>query len=120
VLDFDLAQVVEQSRENPVFYVQYAHARARSVERNAGEAFGAEILAEARAPERLARLDDPGEIELVRRLGEFPRLVEAAAEAHEPHRLAFYLHDLASAFHGTGIAAMTTRVYASLSSPTES
>ncbi|MDX6807615.1 arginine--tRNA ligase [Terrihabitans rhizophilus] len=93
VLDFDFAKVVEQSRENPVFYVQYAHARARSVLRNAAEAgFSAETA-------DLSRLSDAGEIGLIRRIAEFPRMIEAAALTHEPHRIAFYLHDLASDFH---------------------
>ncbi len=99
-LDFDLAKVLEQSKDNPVFYVQYAHARAKSVFRQAREAFP--TLAEG-APEilnaDLSRLDDAGEIDLMRKLAAFPGLVEGAARAHEPHRLAFYLYDLASAFH---------------------
>jgi arginyl-tRNA synthetase len=105
VLDFDLAKVIEQSRDNAVFYVQYAHARGQSVLRNAAEALPdlpAEASARAkwlaRAP--LARLTDAGELALMRRLGLYPRLVEAAAAAHEPHRVAFYLYDLASEFHG--------------------
>jgi arginyl-tRNA synthetase len=99
-LDFDLAKVLEQSKDNPVFYVQYAHARAKSVFRNAQEIFprlnegAADILSAD-----LSLLDDPGEIDLMRRLAAFPVLVEGAARAHEPHRVAFYLHDLASAFH---------------------
>jgi arginyl-tRNA synthetase len=99
-LDFDLAKVLEQSKDNPVFYVQYAHARAKSVFRQAREVFPA--LAEG-GPEilnaDLSRLDDAGEIDLMRKLAAFPVLVEGAARAHEPHRLAFYLYDLASAFH---------------------
>jgi arginyl-tRNA synthetase len=100
-LDFDLAKVIEQSKDNPVFYVQYASARAHSVLRNAREVFpdldplGAEVT---RAP--LAALSDDGEIDLIKRLALFPRLIEGAARAHEPHRLAFYLNDLAAAFHG--------------------
>jgi arginyl-tRNA synthetase len=100
-LDFDLARVIEQSRENPVFYVQYAHARAKSVLRNAAEALPGRPLAPADlAAAPLERLADEGERGLVKKLAEWPRLVEQAAGAHEPHRLAFYLHDLASAFHG--------------------
>jgi len=99
-LDFDLAKVVEQSKDNPVFYVQYAHARAKSAFRNVREVFA--NLREP-APEvagaDLARLQDPGEIELIKKLAAFPHLIEGAARAHEPHRLAFYLYDLASAFH---------------------
>ena len=105
VLDFDLAKVIEQSRDNAVFYVQYGHARGHSIFRNAREEF-------PRVPEEaarrgppgwrtpiLARLTDPAELGLLRRLALFPRLIEGAAEAHEPHRVAFYLYDLASEFH---------------------
>lgn len=99
-LDFDLVKVTEQSRDNPVFYVQYAHARARSVLRSAAETFGAEaVTGPALADGPLDLLADPDEIALIRQLAAWPRVVEAAAEAHEPHRLAFYLHDLAGAFH---------------------
>jgi arginyl-tRNA synthetase len=104
VLDFDLAKVIEQSRDNPVFYVQYGHARGRSVFRNAREVVPdlpnegtARATALATAP--LDRLDDAGELVLMRRLALYPRLVEAAALAHEPHRIAFYLYELASDFH---------------------
>ena len=104
VLDFDLAKVIEQSRDNPVFYVQYGHARGRSVFRNAREVVPdlpseqtARASALAAAP--LDRLDDAGELALMRRLALYPRLVEAAAIAHEPHRIAFYLYELASDFH---------------------
>jgi arginyl-tRNA synthetase len=100
-LDFDFAKVTEQSRDNPVFYVQYAHARASSVLRNVREGFpdldmGEDQLARA----DLERLNDDGEIALIRRLAQFPRIVEGAAQAHEPHRLGFYLYDLAGDFHG--------------------
>jgi len=103
-LDFDLAKVIEQSRDNPVFYVQYAHARGASLFRNAREVVpdlpdnageGAERL--ARAP--LERLTDEGELTLMKRIALYPRLLEAAALAHEPHRVAFYLYELASEFH---------------------
>ena len=104
VLDFDLAKVIEHSRENPVFYVQYGHARGQSVFRNArGEMpdLPAEPSARAaylrKAP--LEKLTDTGEVSLLRRVALFPRLVEAAAGAHEPHRIAFYLYELASEFH---------------------
>jgi arginyl-tRNA synthetase len=100
-LDFDFEKVTEQSKDNPVFYVQYAHARAASVFRQA-EAEIPGVVRDA-ATLRQASLDllkDPGEIGLIRRLAEFPRAIESAAEAHEPHRIAFYLHDLASDFHG--------------------
>jgi arginyl-tRNA synthetase len=100
-LEFDLEKVIEQSRDNPVFYVQYAHARARSVMRHARTEMP-EIdtvpLALARAP--LRRLSDAAELNLIKMLAGWPRLVESAAEAHEPHRVAFYLYDVAGAFHG--------------------
>ena len=97
-MEFDLDRVVEQSRDNPVFYVQYAHARCRSVLRGA-EAAGMETGAEALAGAALAALADPAELALVRRIAAWPRAVEAAALAREPHRIAFYLHDLAGDFH---------------------
>jgi arginyl-tRNA synthetase len=104
VLDFDLAKVIEQSRDNPVFYVQYGHARAQSVLRNARESLPELPLDPAARAEWLAaapleRLDDNGELGLMRRLALYPRLVESAAIAHEPHRIAFYLYELASDFH---------------------
>jgi arginyl-tRNA synthetase len=104
VLDFDLAKVIEQSRDNPVFYVQYGHARGQSVFRNAREVvpdLPADKTARTAvlAGAALDRLDDPGELALMRRLALYPRLVEAAAIAHEPHRVAFYLYELASDFH---------------------
>ncbi len=99
-LDFDFAKVTEQSRDNPVFYVQYAHARASSVLRNVREAFPDLDPEEgALAESDLGRLKDEAEIALIRRIAQFPRLVEAAAEAHEPHRVGFYLYDLAGDFH---------------------
>ncbi|MGH6734621.1 MAG: arginine--tRNA ligase [Methyloceanibacter sp.] len=100
-LDFDFAKVTEQSRDNPVFYVQYAHARASSILRNVRDTFsdlGVEEVALAGAD--LDRLDDEGEIALIRRIAQFPRIVEGAAQAHEPHRLGFYLYDLAGDLHG--------------------
>ncbi len=100
-LDFDFAKVTEQSKDNPVFYVQYAHARAASVFRNVAEQMPALDLSKAAlAKADLTRLADPAEFELVRKLALYPRLVATAAAAREPHRLAFYLYDLASAFHG--------------------
>jgi arginyl-tRNA synthetase len=115
VLDFDLAKVIEQSRDNPVFYVQYGHARAYSIFRNArdgvtspdgtspavapglplDDAARAKFLSQA----PLARLSDPSELALMKKIAEYPRLIEAAAAAHEPHRIAFYLYELASEFH---------------------
>ena len=97
-LDFDFAKVTEQSKDNPVFYVQYASARTHSVFRQAREQLG-ELPDTAGLIGRLDRLTDPGEIALVRKLAEYPRLIESAAGAQEPHRLAFYLYDLASALH---------------------
>ncbi|MFM8746091.1 MAG: arginine--tRNA ligase [Aestuariivirga sp.] len=93
-LDFDFAKVTEQSKDNPVFYVQYAHARTCSVIRNAAE----EGLVLTGKPD-FSLLADEAELALIRRLAEFPRLIEAAAGAHEPHRIAFYLYDLAGDFH---------------------
>lgn len=94
-MDFDLDRVVEQSRDNPVFYVQYAHARCRSVLRQAGE----QGLADGLDAVPLDALRDPAELALIRRLTTWPRTVEASAAAREPHRIAFYLGDLASDFH---------------------
>jgi arginyl-tRNA synthetase len=99
-LDFDFAKVTEQSKDNPVFYVQYAHARAASLFRNAAEAFPGltSDSAEVRDAD-LSKLDNSGEIDLLWRLAAFPRIMTGAANAHEPHRLAFYLFELASALH---------------------
>ena len=101
VLDFDYAKVTEQSKDNPVFYVQMAHARIASVFRNALEAFPALTpdCAAVRTAD-LTRLDDLGELALIKKLADFPRLIDAAARAKEPHRLAFYLYDVATALHG--------------------
>ncbi|HEX8827779.1 MAG TPA: arginine--tRNA ligase, partial [Xanthobacteraceae bacterium] len=101
VLEFDLAKVLEQSRDNPVFYVQYGHARAQSVFRNARTAFPdlAEDIAGLADVARLDRLNDPAELALMRRIALYPRTIAAASAAHEPHRIAFYLFDLASEFH---------------------
>jgi arginyl-tRNA synthetase len=99
-LDFDLAKVLEQSKDNPVFYVQYAHARCASVFRQAGDAFaGAAFSAEELASADLSFLTDEAEIDLQRRIAQYPRVIEAAALAHEPHRVAFYLYELSSVFH---------------------
>lgn len=104
VLDFDLAKVIEQSKDNPVFYVQYGHARGHSIFRNAREVIpdlpeDAAKRLEIFRGAQLDRLTDPVELDLIRRLALYPRIVEAAALAHEPHRVAFYLYDLASEFH---------------------
>jgi arginyl-tRNA synthetase len=99
-LDFDMAKVVEKSKENPVFYVQYAHARAYSIYRNAADVFpGLAPGDPAIQAADTSLLTDEGELDLLRRLALFPRLIEGASRAHEPHRIAFYLSDLASAFH---------------------
>jgi arginyl-tRNA synthetase len=98
-LDFDLAKVIEQSQENPVFYVQYAHARTRSVLRRAREAFpDLDLAPSALAGADLALLDDEGELGLIRKLSHYPRVILQAAEAREPHRVAFYVHELATQF----------------------
>ena len=100
-LDFDLAVVREQSRENPVFYVQYAHARCHSVMRMAAdEVPEIDTVTEALQRADLSKLTDEAELELIKTLAAWPRTLESAAEAHEPHRLAFFLLDVASAFHG--------------------
>jgi arginyl-tRNA synthetase len=99
-LEFDFAKVTEQSKDNPVFYVQYAHARAASVMRHALELFEPEQLSDAAlAQASLGRLADPLELALIRHLASWPRIVEAAAEAHEPHRIAFFLQEVAAQFH---------------------
>src|SRR5216684_909402 len=106
VLDFDLAKVIEQSRDNPVFYVQYGHARGQSIFRNARDVIPTLPEADRERRQVLSRaarlddaLDDSAELALMRRIAFYPRLVEAAAMSHEPHRIAFYLYELASDFH---------------------
>jgi len=97
-IDFDFAKVVDASKDNPVFYVQYCHARCRSILRKvADEMPGAQRDLDVAG---LRRLADSAELDLIKQLAGFPRTVEAAAQAHEPHRIAFYLYDLAAAFHG--------------------
>jgi arginyl-tRNA synthetase len=103
-LDFDLAKVIEQSRDNPVFYVQYGHARGASIFRNARGEFpqlpeGHNERREWLGKAPLGRLTDEGELSILRRIALYPRTIEAAAAAHEPHRIAFYLYELASEFH---------------------
>ncbi|HKK28957.1 MAG TPA: arginine--tRNA ligase [Alphaproteobacteria bacterium] len=99
-LDFDLDKVVEESRDNPVFYVQYAHARAHSVLRHAAGMFGADAVeASVLAQADLSPLSDEDELGLIKILASWPRVVEQAAIAHEPHRIAFYLGEVAAAFH---------------------
>lgn len=99
-MEFDLDQALAQTRENPVFYVQYAHARCRSVLRAAAEMFSADAVADtALADVPLDSLEAPEELTLIRGLAQWPRVVEAAAQAREPHRIAFFLYDLAGDFH---------------------
>ncbi len=99
-LDFDFAKVLEQSKDNPVFYVQYAHARAQSVLRNAKEALpDLETSGKNLSQARLDLLNDEAELAVIKRISHYPRIIEAAAHAHEPHRIAFYLHELAGEFH---------------------
>lgn len=99
-LDFDFAKVLEQSRDNPVFYVQYAHARCCSVFRNVERDMPKlDVSREALQAAELSRLSHPEELALIRLMASWPRQVEQAAEAAEPHRLSFYLYELASAFH---------------------
>ncbi|MFH1344507.1 MAG: arginine--tRNA ligase [Pseudomonadota bacterium] len=104
VLDFDLAKVIEQSKDNAVFYVQYGHARGHSIFKNARELVpdlpdDTEARAAFLGDAAVERLTDPAELSLLRLLALYPRMIEAAAVAHEPHRIAFYLYDLASEFH---------------------
>ncbi len=101
-LDFDFGKVTEQSKDNPVFYVQYAHARIHSVLRNAAAdpaLDGVDLGDASLAAADLSVLTDEAELGLIKQMLQFPRLVETAAEAHEPHRVAFYLYELASSFH---------------------
>ena len=98
-LDFDFDKVTEQSKDNPVFYVQYANARINSILRKAREA-GLDVSDATLAAAHLAHLGHEAELNVIRKLGEWPRLVEIAAKGHEPHRVAFYLYELASDFHG--------------------
>jgi arginyl-tRNA synthetase len=99
-LDFDLTKVLEQSRDNPVFYVQYSHARCSSVMRQAAEIFKAEeISIEALRNSDFGYLIDPAELALIKIMAAWPQTLKGAAEAREPHRIAYYLHDLSAAFH---------------------
>ncbi len=99
-MEFDLAKALEQSRDNPVFYVQYAHARCHSILRNALEDLNAgDITPEKLKLAKLGRLEDDAELDIVRTLANWPRFVQSAAEAHEPHRIAYYINDLAASFH---------------------
>ena len=99
-MEFDLEKALEQTRDNPIFYVQYAHARCQSVLKNAADLFdNYELEPIALAKNNLSCLDDPSELELMRLMAGWPRIVESAALSHEPHRIAYYLHDLAESFH---------------------
>jgi arginyl-tRNA synthetase len=98
-LDFDFDKVLEQSKDNPVFYVQYASARVNSILRKAAEA-GIAVDDASLAAADLTRLSHPAELDMAKKIAEWPRLVEIAAKGHEPHRIAFYLYELASDFHG--------------------
>ena len=98
-LDFDFAKVTEQSRENPVFYVQYAHARICSVFRNASKELQSDVDNIQLDDKNLSCLKDDAELAIIRRIAEYPRVLDSAALAHEPHRVAFYLYELASDFH---------------------
>src|SRR5690606_32625333 len=100
-MDFDFAVVKEQSRDNPVFYVQYAHARTWSVFRQVAEKLpGLDVSFGALTGADLGLLRTEADLELIKALAQWPRIVASAADAHEPHRIAFYLYELASAFHG--------------------
>jgi len=100
-LDFDFTKVTEQSRDNPVFYVQYAHARVNSVMRMAVEEFGGSVVNDDSIHgANLNLLTNENELNLIKMLAQWPRMVESAAMAHEPHRVAFYLNDVAAEFHG--------------------
>ena len=99
-LDFDLKKVLEQSRDNPVFYVQYSHARCHSVLRHAAEMFpGEDFSPAALMGANLGLLTDEAELDLIKSMAEWPRVVEGAAEAHEPHRIAYFLLDVSGLFH---------------------
>jgi arginyl-tRNA synthetase len=99
-LDFDFQKVTEQSKDNPVFYVQYAHARVHSVMKQAADTLpGLDLSDAGLAGADLTLLNDVGELGLLKRIAQWPRVVDGAAESHEPHRIAFFLHDLASDLH---------------------
>jgi len=101
LLDFDFAKVTEQSKDNPVFYVQYAYARCMSVFRQARDAFGEEVVDNADLAGAVSgKISDPSELQLIAKLAEYPRVIEQASLNYEPHRIAYYLYDLASGLHG--------------------
>jgi arginyl-tRNA synthetase len=101
MLDFDFAKVTEQSRDNPVWYVQYAYARAHSVMRNVQEALtNLKLSGKELSKAQLELLRDDAELAVLKRMSHYPRVIESAAQAYEPHRIAFYLYELASEFHG--------------------
>jgi arginyl-tRNA synthetase len=111
-LEFDFAKVTEQSKDNPVFYVQYAHARCFSVFRKFDEEFAGKDRSDATlVAADLSLLTDPSEVSLMRAMAEWPRVIEAAAQSHEPHRITYFLYEMASEFHslwnkGTGDASL--------------
>jgi len=99
-LDFDLKKALEQSKDNPLFYVQYAHARVCSVIRNAAVAFPDLLLDDSSlAKADMSEVNDPGEIKMIRELASWPEVVERAARSREPHKIVFYLSELAASFH---------------------
>ncbi|MFL2669384.1 MAG: arginine--tRNA ligase [Alphaproteobacteria bacterium] len=99
-LDFDLKKVLEQSKDNPLFYVQYAHARICSVIRNAAVSFPDLLLDDSSLSKAdMRELNDPGELKMIRELASWPEVVERAAKLREPHKITFYLSDLAASFH---------------------
>ena len=97
-LDFDFEKVLEQSKDNPVYYVQYASARIHSVFRKAKDA-GIDFDKEQVRSETFCKITHEAEIKIAKKLAEWPRLVEISAKTHEPHRIAFYLYELAGDFH---------------------
>lgn len=101
MLDFDFAKVTEQSRDNPVWYVQYAYARAHSVMKNVQEALtNLKLSGKELSKAQLELLRDEAELAVLKKMSHYPRVIESSAQAHEPHRIAFYLYELASEFHG--------------------
>jgi arginyl-tRNA synthetase len=99
-LDFDLSKVLEQSRDNPVFYVQYSHARCHSVLRQARQMFKAkEVSLTAIKNSKFKYLDDPAELNLIKLMTAWPHILHGAALKREPHRIAYYLQDLSASFH---------------------
>ena len=114
-LDFDLAKVIEQSQDNPVFYVQYAHARGRSVLRQGRATFpDLDLSPKALAAADFSLIEDEGERAILRVIAQFPRVIDQAAAAREPHRIAFYAHELATSFHAHWNRGKDCRICVSL------